>query len=98
MMKRAILVLGALTAVLMAKPAVAFDQAAAQAACGNDVFALCQQAVPDQGRITACLNAHRREVSPACHQFMANTAGEMRHSAKRRGGRQIETIGGAPED
>ncbi len=97
MMKWTFLVLGALTAALMAKPALAFDQAAAQAACGNDVFALCQQAVPDQGRITVCLNAHRREVSPTCHQFMANTASEMRHSARRHK-RQMETIGGAPED
>jgi hypothetical protein len=96
-MKWTVLACAALAAALMTHPAAAFDQGAAQAACGNDVFALCQQAVPDQGRITACLNAHRRQVSPACHQFMANTAAEMRRSAGHRR-RHIETVGSAPSD
>lgn len=96
-MKRTILVLGVLSAALVARPAAAFDQAAAQAACGNDVFALCQQAVPDQGRITACMNAHRRQVSPVCRQFMASTSAELRRNAGH-GGRQNETVGGAPAD
>ncbi len=98
MMKRAILVLSVLSVAFIAKPAAAFDQAAAQAACGNDVFALCQQAVPDQGRITACLRAHQRQVSPTCRQFMAASAAELQHSARRHGSRQIETTGGAPND
>ena len=96
-MKMAVLVFGAFTAALIANPASAFDQNAAQAACGNDVFALCQQAIPNQSRITACLRAHQRQVSPACHQFMAKTAGEMRQSARRKGGRH-ETVGVSPSD
>jgi hypothetical protein len=62
------------------------DQAAGQQACGNDVFALCQQAIPDQGRIAACLRANFSRVSPACRSYMASygkkrtrTAGRHHH-------------------
>jgi hypothetical protein len=58
--------------MLLQTNAYAQDQAAGQQACGNDVFALCQQAIPDQGRIAACLRANFRRVSPACRTFMAN--------------------------
>lgn len=96
-MKLPVLLFGVLTVASIANPAAAFDQNAAQAACGNDVFALCQQAIPDQGRITACLRAHQKQVSPSCHQFMASTAAEMRQSARqKRGG--VETVGAAPRE
>jgi type II secretory pathway component PulL len=36
-------------------------------ACTNDVYRFCQQAIPDQQRITACLYQHRNQVSPACY-------------------------------
>jgi hypothetical protein len=52
--------------------AFAQSEAEGQQACGNDVFALCQQAIPDRGRIEACLRANFRRVSPTCRSFMAS--------------------------
>ncbi len=46
-------------------PALAQFQEA-QAACTPDVMRLCQQAIPDQGRIVACLVRSRLQLSPAC--------------------------------
>ena len=95
-MKRAILVLGVLSAALIAKPAGAFDQNAAQAACGNDVFALCQQAIPDRDRITACLRAQQTKVSAVCRAFMAKSAAEMRRTDVRHA--HSETVGKASDN
>jgi hypothetical protein len=50
---------------------------------------MCQQDVPDQGRITACLRKNYSRVSPPCRAFMAASAKEMRHGARR------ETTGSA---
>jgi hypothetical protein len=96
-MKRAAFLFGALAAALIANQASAFDQNAAQAACGNDVFSLCQQAIPDQTRIAACLRAHGPQVSQSCRKFMADSAAEMRHTARHKTGHS-ETVGGAPAD
>ena len=52
--------------------AFAQSEAEGQQACGNDVFALCQQAIPDRGRIEACLRTNFRRVSPTCRAFMAS--------------------------
>ena len=48
-----------------ALPAFAYTQQDANA-CTIDVMRLCQQAIPDQQRITRCLYQHRKQVSPAC--------------------------------
>jgi hypothetical protein len=40
--------------------------AAEQEACTDDVFRLCNQFVPDEQRIIACLIQNRRSLSPAC--------------------------------
>jgi hypothetical protein len=37
-----------------------------QAACTPDVMRLCQQDIPDHGRIIACLVRSRLQLSPAC--------------------------------
>src|SRR5580704_15920905 len=37
-----------------------------QQACTDDVFRLCNQFVPDEQRIIACLAQNRRNLSPAC--------------------------------
>jgi hypothetical protein len=68
------LVLGLAAGALMLFQANAYpqDQAAGQQACGNDVFALCQQDIPDQGRIAACLRKNFSRVSPACRSYMAS--------------------------
>jgi len=94
-MKRAAFLFGVLAAAVIAQPAGAFDQNAAQAACGNDVFALCQQDIPDHTRIAACLRAHQTQVSGSCRGFMASYAAQMRRTAKH-GAR--ETVGAAPSD
>jgi hypothetical protein len=54
--------------------AFAQSEAEGQQACGNDVFALCQQAIPDRGRIEACLRANFRRVSPTCRSFITSYA------------------------
>jgi len=65
--------------------AYAQDMAAGQQACGNDAFSLCQQAIPDQGRIAACLRANFRRVSAPCRTFMASYAKKSgtRHARRR---------------
>ncbi len=69
----------ALTLMILCAPAGAQSQSmspedmqAAQQVCQNDVFTLCQDSVPDQNRITACLRKHFRDVSAPCREFMAN--------------------------
>jgi hypothetical protein len=37
-----------------------------QTACTPDVMRLCQQDIPDHGRIIACLVRSRLQLSPAC--------------------------------
>jgi hypothetical protein len=86
---------GVLATVLLTSQAYAFDQAAAQQACGNDVFSICQQAMPDHNRIAACLRQHFKQVSPSCKQFMANYGKEERQV--RHNGR-VETTGTAARD
>ena len=46
-------------------PALAYTQADADA-CTPDAFRLCQQAIPDVGRVTACLTAKHTQLSPPC--------------------------------
>ena len=51
-----------------AKLASAKDQARAQAerACYLDAKALCPDAIPDEGKVTACFTAKRSQLSEAC--------------------------------
>jgi hypothetical protein len=58
------------------------DQAAQQA-CGNDVFALCQAAVPDRGRIEACLRRNFARVSKRCRVFMTGYGKHQRSKTHR---------------
>ena len=49
--------------------APAFAQGPSQAdqdACTPDVFKLCQENIPDEGQIVACLQAKHAQLSPAC--------------------------------
>jgi hypothetical protein len=84
-----------LATVLITSEAFAFDQAAAQQACGNDVFSLCQAAMPDHNRIAACLRQNFKQVSPSCKQFMASYAKEERQA---RHNARAETTGAAAHD
>jgi hypothetical protein len=51
-----------------------------QAACTPDVMRLCQQDIPDQGRIIACLVRSKLQLSPACSGVFsrAHTASVVR--------------------
>jgi hypothetical protein len=50
---------------IAASPAFAQSQED-QAACTPDVMRLCQQDIPDQSRIVACLVRSKLQLSPAC--------------------------------
>jgi hypothetical protein len=51
----------------IAAPLTAFAQSQEdQAACTPDVMRLCQQDIPDAGRIVACLVRSKQQLSPAC--------------------------------
>ena len=52
---------------------------AEQQACTDDVFRLCNQFVPDEQRIIACLNQNRRSLSPACQAVFSRPAETGRH-------------------
>ncbi|HEY7999529.1 MAG TPA: hypothetical protein VIE87_11965 [Pseudolabrys sp.] len=60
--------LGALivsAAIMTPLPAIAYTQEDANA-CTPDVFRLCQQAIPDAGRVAHCLAAKKSQLSAAC--------------------------------
>jgi hypothetical protein len=77
--------MAALAVTLICAPAQAqsADQAGQQA-CGNDAFSLCGDAIPDRGRIEACLRRNYSRVSKGCKVYMASF-GKSHHAA--RGGR-----------
>lgn len=61
-------------------------QAEGQQACGNDAFALCQEAIPDAGRVAACLRKNFSRVSAPCRLYMASYGRShraTRHAARR---------------
>jgi hypothetical protein len=67
--------------------ALAQSQAEGQQACGNDAFALCGDAIPDAGRVAACLRKNYSRVSAPCRQFMASygkTHRSKRYAERRR--------------
>jgi hypothetical protein len=39
-------------------------------ACTPDVFRLCQDLIPDEAPIVACLESKRTQLSPACERVM----------------------------
>jgi hypothetical protein len=76
-MKKLAFIVAALT--IYAGPAIAQSQDD-QAACTPDVMRLCQQDIPDKGRIIACLVRSKLQLSPACSGVFtrARTAGVAR--------------------
>jgi hypothetical protein len=69
-----ILPAAALAFALLCAPANAQSNAeqAGQQACGNDVFAMCGDAIPDRGRIEACLRRNFSRVSATCRHYMVS--------------------------
>jgi hypothetical protein len=53
---------------LMSLPAAAQGTPEQRAACENDAMRLCGDFVPDERRITACMSAKRRYLSPGCRR------------------------------
>ncbi len=43
-------------------------RAQAEHLCYGDVQKLCNAAIPDEGKIAACMKAHRAQLSPACRK------------------------------
>jgi hypothetical protein len=41
-----------------------------QNACMNDAFNVCGDAIPDRGRVAACLAKNIKRISPACRTAM----------------------------
>ena len=49
-------------------------------ACMGDALRLCSDAVPDEGRVTACMSAKRAQLNPGCRAFFtdaSSTGGEV---------------------
>src|SRR5438093_10624665 len=42
-----------------------------QEACMNDAFTFCGDAIPDRGRVAACLAAKKAQISVACRTVMS---------------------------
>ena len=58
-------------------PAAAYT-ADEQAACQDDAFRLCNNAIPDEKRVKACLLANQRRLSPQCRRaFQRGKRGEL---------------------
>jgi hypothetical protein len=54
-----------IVAILAPLPAVAYTQEDADA-CTPDAMRLCQNAIPDVGRVAQCLVQNKRQLSAAC--------------------------------
>lgn len=66
---RACLILAmALGASLLASAAYAYTPEQQQA-CSGDAFRLCGDAIPDVGRVTACMIARKAQLSPGCRVY-----------------------------
>jgi hypothetical protein len=71
---------GLLVGLVIATPASA--QQTAEQACTPDVMRLCQQFVPDHGRIGACLKRNSRQLSPACRSVVSGPKKKQRHASR----------------
>jgi hypothetical protein len=82
-MKRILPALAVLAVTLFCAQAQAQTPAdqAGQQACGNDAFSLCGDAIPDRGRIEACLRRNYSRVSRDCKAYMASY-GRMHRAAR----------------
>ena len=62
-------------------PAGAYTAAEAKA-CMSDAFRLCASAIPNQGRVAACLQTKQQQLSAGCADALARymrTQGEPTH-------------------
>ena len=61
--------------VVMAPTAALAHSQEEQQACMNDAFTFCGDAIPDRGRVAACLAAKKAQISAACRTVMSRYAG-----------------------
>ena len=63
-----ILVFGAMLAPTMASAEITTDtvRQRAQQACYDDVTKLCNADIPDEAKITACMERNKTQLSPGC--------------------------------
>jgi hypothetical protein len=59
--------------------AVAAETAEQRSACTSDAFRLCGSAMPDAGRVQACLAQNRRSLSPLCREVFAGGGRHVEH-------------------
>ncbi|WP_081948851.1 MULTISPECIES: hypothetical protein [unclassified Methylobacterium] len=71
-----------LSVFALASPALSQGTPEQQQACTPDAMSLCQNYIPDAGRVRACLLSRRASLSPACRAAIA--AGEPKSSAPRK--------------
>ena len=81
-----LLLAAALTVAMWAATASAHTPEQEQA-CSGDAFRLCSAAIPDVGRVTACMVAKKSQLSPACRAHFRPDA-EPREAVARPMGRQ----------
>jgi hypothetical protein len=58
-------VIALMVTIMAPLPAIAYTQEDASA-CTPDAMRLCQDAIPDEGRVARCLVQNKRQLSPAC--------------------------------
>jgi hypothetical protein len=75
------LVSALLLMALMIMPVFAYT-AEQVAACAPDVMRLCSDAIPDQGRITACMIQKKKQIGAACMQAFNAASSTPRVAAK----------------
>jgi len=69
-------VLALVVATTLASPAFAFslaEVAQARAACMGDISRYCASAFPNLGRMIACLQEHKQQISKPCQAQMSAT-------------------------
>ena len=64
----AALLIASSTPLMAAKPLSDRERLREEAehVCYGDAQALCADAIPDEGKVEACMNAKRAQLSPAC--------------------------------
>ena len=80
-----LLLAAAVTVAMWAATASAHTPEQEQA-CSGDAFRLCSAAIPDVGRVTACMVAKKSQLSPACRALFRPHA-EPREAVARPVGR-----------
>ena len=51
----------------------------AEAACTNDAQTFCNDFIPDEKKVGACLSRNRSKLSPACRAFFTKRTPHRRH-------------------